>query len=121
MIRPSNSTESVELIQLREQARQNEIKEQQILLKEFFSNVKKMIKDQAELHLPKTLDEKQRSMIIQPQVFISYAWEVAGISKLTSKLTHLHSFLKQLDDDLEAAGLIPWLEWPQGVWLSGSI
>ena len=87
---------SLELIQLRQQA----------LLKEFLGNVKKMIKDQAKIHLPIDLDRLQRSLLTQPQVFISYAWE-ANESK---KLTHLHSFLKQLSDHLAMAGLIPWLD-----------
>ena len=79
---------------------------QQVLLREFLVNVKKMIKDQAALHLPKTVDNTQRSTIIQPQVFISYAWEAAG----TSKLTHLQTLLIQLADDLTRAGIITWFD-----------
>jgi TPR repeat protein/serine/threonine protein kinase len=105
MSRLPTTTESPELIRLRQQAQQTEIKERQALLKDFLGNVKKMIKDQSALHLPKTVEEPQRSTIIQPQVFLSYAWEAS-----TPKLTHLQSFLKQLAADLAAAGLTPWLD-----------
>ncbi|MBS0351375.1 MAG: protein kinase, partial [Proteobacteria bacterium] len=106
MSRSSTAPESPELIRLRQQGQQTEIKERQALLKEFLGNVKKMIREQAKLYLPSALDEGQRSIIIQPQVFLSYAWEATG----TPKLTHLHSFLKQLAADLAAAGLTPWLD-----------
>jgi serine/threonine protein kinase len=106
MSRPPNLTESPELVQLRQQARQTEIKERQDLLKEFLAQVKKMIGDQAELHLPKDLEEEKRSTITQPQVFISYAWEAAG----TLKLTHLQTLLTLLGDDLRATGLITWFD-----------
>ncbi len=103
MIRPSDLTESPELASLR---RQTEIRERQILLKEFLGSVKKMIKEQATLHLPKDLDSLQRSTLTQPQVFISYAWEATG----TPKLTHLQTLLSQLESDLTAAGIITWYD-----------
>ncbi len=105
MIRPSNSVESSELIQLRQQVRQNEIKERQSLLREFLGNVKEMIKREAKEHLS-NLDEGHRSPLIQPQVFISYAWEAAE----TPKLTHLQTLLSQIDSDLAAAGIITWFD-----------
>ena len=82
---------SLELIQLR----------QQTLLTEFLGNVKKMIKAQAS-HLPKDLNEFKRSLLTKPQVFISYAWETAG----TSKLTYLQTLLTQLESDLATTGII---------------
>ena len=106
MNRLSTVTESPEFIWQRQETQQAEIKERQALLKGFLGNVKKMIRDQAKLHLPTTVDETQRSTMIQPQVFLSYAWEAAN----TPKLTHLHTLLKQLNADLEMAGLTPWLD-----------
>ena len=65
-----------------------------------------MIKEQAKLHLPETLDDIQRSILTQPQVFLSYAWEIVG----TPKLTNLQSFLTQLAGDLQTAGVVPWFD-----------
>ena len=106
MSKPQTTTDSPELIKLRLQAQQAEIKERQALLTDFLDTIKKMMKDQAALYLPTTLGDTQRSVITKPQVFLSYAWEADG----TPKLTHLHTFLKQLAADLTAAGLIPWLD-----------
>ena len=65
-----SKSETSELIKLRQQAQQAEIKERQALLDAFLGNVKKMIKDQATLHLPKTtVDEAQRAITIQPVCF----------------------------------------------------
>ena len=60
---PVTIIESQTLISLRQQAQQAEIKERQALLKDFLGTIKKMMKDQAALHLPKTLDDTQRSVI----------------------------------------------------------
>ena len=98
--------EPSELIRLRQQAQQAEIKEQRALLKNFLTAIKQMTTDQAALHLPKTLNDTQRLAITQPQVFLSYAWE----EKDTPKLVNLHAFLTQLADDLEAVGLTPWID-----------
>ncbi len=95
MSRSPTIPESLELIQLRQQA----------LLKEFLGNVKKMIKVQAEYHL-QDLDKTQRSLLTRPQVFISYAWEANG----TPKLTHLQTLLTQLQSDLAATGIITWFD-----------
>jgi serine/threonine protein kinase len=90
----SSLTDSPELVRLR----------QQILLRDFLSNVKEMIEREAKLSLPE--DKKQDSTITQPQVFLSYAWETDDLPKLT----YLRTFLTQLADDLKTAGLSPWLD-----------
>ncbi len=108
MSKPQTTTDSPELIKLRLQAQQAEIKERQALLTNFLGTVKKMVKDQAALHLPKTLDDTQRSAITKPQVFLSYAWEETG----TTRLAYLQTFLEQFRADMEAAGLTPWLDLP---------
>ncbi len=106
MHRSSTQTESPEVIRLRQQVQQAEIKERQKLLREFLASIKSIVKEQAKLHLPQSLDELKRSVITRPQVFLSYAWEPAN----TPRLTYLHYFLKYLADDFEAAGLIPWFD-----------
>ena len=97
--------ESEEVIRLRQHLLQADIKEQQTLLKTFLTDVKRMVEDQARLHLPKTLDEAQVLKITRPQVFISYAWEAEGL-----RLNHLQLFLSLMADDFEQAGLTSWLD-----------
>ncbi len=96
--------DSKELEELQQQVRNAEVKDQQALLTEFLSNIKQMIQEKATLHLPQDLPN--RNAIIQPQVFLSYAWEAQG----TTKLENLHTLLKHLRDDLQTAGLVPWLD-----------
>ena len=79
---------------------------QQDLLNKFLKNIKKAVKEQAERHLPKSLENAQFLQITRPQVFLSYAWEAAN----TPQLDYLHHFLKRLSADLSAAGLKPWLD-----------
>ncbi len=106
MHRLSTQTESSEVIRLRQQVQQAEIRERQNLLREFLASIKSIVKEQAKLHLPQSLDELKRSVLTRPQVFLSYAWEPAD----TPRLTYLQYFLKYLADDFEAAGLIPWFD-----------
>ncbi len=72
----------------------------------FLKKVKKMIKEQAKLYLQ--LDEKQIKTITQPQVFLSYAWEVK-----TLKNEALQSLLKAMKKDFESAGMRPWFDLAQ--------
>ncbi len=97
--------ESEEVTRLRQHLLQADIKEQQNLLKVFLTDVKRMVEDQASLHLPKTLDQAQVLKITRPQVFISYAWEAEGL-----RLNHLQLFLSLMYADFEQAGLTPWLD-----------
>jgi serine/threonine protein kinase len=99
--------DSPELIRLRQQAQQAEIKDRQALLNKFLDTIKEMVKDKAERYLPKTPSERLK--IMKPQVFLSYAWE----ADKTSKLTHLQNFLEQLEADLRSAGLTPWFDLPK--------
>lgn len=85
--------------------REAEHKKQQDLLVDFLGAIKKTVEDKAEL-LPKTLSQSQRRALVNPQVFLSYAWEVAG----SSRLTHLQDFLYFLAEHLKAAGLRSWLD-----------
>ena len=80
-----------------------------VKLEKFLEKVRKMIKEQAKLHL-KSLDQKQIQTITQPQVFISYAWEGEGKAE---KLTGLQTLLKALKEDFESAGMRPWFDLAQ--------
>lgn len=100
MSKPSITIDSKQLEKLHQQVQQAEIKDRQTLFRDFLVTVKQMVSDQAALHLPKSLDEKQRLTITQPQVFLSYAWEANG----TPKLEHLHTFLKQLTRPIGRSG-----------------
>ncbi len=94
-----------ELIHLRQRVQEADLEKHQNLLKDFLGEVKAMIADQAKLHLPEMLAD-HRLAITQPQVFLSYAWEIEG----TTKYTHLHTFLKYLAENLTHAGLTAWLD-----------
>ena len=78
-----------------------------VKLEKFLKKVRKMIREQAKLHL-KSLDQKQIQTITQPQVFISYAWEGKA-----EKLTGLQTLLKALKEDFESAGMRPWFDLAQ--------
>ncbi len=106
MSKPLVKSEIEELIHLRQQVQQADLKERQNLLKDFLGEVKAMMADQARLYLPETLEENHRLNVTQTQVFLSYAWENEG----TTKFTHLQAFLKYLAENLTHAGLIPWLD-----------
>ncbi len=78
-----------------------------VQLGNFLGKVKKMIKDQAKIHL-KSLDSKQLKTITHPQIFLSYAWEEKPL-----QLEGLQSLLKIIKEDFENAGLRPWLDLAQ--------
>ena len=100
------TSEIEELIHLRQRVQEADLEKYQNLLKDFLGEIKAMMADQAKLYLPETLAGNHRLAVTQPQVFLSYAWEVEG----TAKYTHLHTFLKYLAENLGHAGLTAWLD-----------
>ncbi|MBS0350837.1 MAG: toll/interleukin-1 receptor domain-containing protein [Proteobacteria bacterium] len=76
---------------------------QQNLLHQFLVKIKELIGEQAEHYLKNIAPEAQR-LIVNPQVFFSYAWTDGA------DLDHLQFFLKQFQDDLQKAGLRVWLD-----------
>jgi TIR domain/Sel1 repeat len=101
----SNDTLSIEakLNQLSLELQQIKIQKQ---LEDFFNLTKEMIKKQAEIYLPKSLSTTELREILQPQVFISYAWEPRG----SDRLKQLHIFLSQFAKDLNRTGIRTWLD-----------
>ncbi len=77
-----------------------------VKLEKFLKKVRKMIREQAKLHLQ--IDQKQIKTITQPQVFLSYAWE-----EKTLKNEALQNLLKAMKEDFESAGMRPWLDLAQ--------
>ncbi len=83
-----------------------------VQLRKFLEKVKKMIEDQAILHLNQLAKEELQA-ITKPQVFISYAWEQEKTLN-----NNLQTLLKIIKEDLESAGLTVWLDLSQ---MTGSL
>lgn len=81
--------------------------QQRHLLATFLNDVQKMLQQMAKLYLHDLPIEQYRSLV-EPQVFLSYAWEAVG----TRRLKQLQEvFLRDtLAKDLRHAGLLPWLD-----------
>jgi hypothetical protein len=81
------------------------LEKQQKFLNEFLDNVRELVKEQAK-HYLQSISGETRSIVIKPQVFISYAWE----PEKSDALGYLQFFLKQLQADLERSGLKVWFD-----------